>query len=84
MDVVEPAYERLIAFLEEQGSRATTDDGVWKFEYGDAFYNEALRLTTSTELTAEEIHQIGLNEVERIHNEMRSIMEMVDFEGDLK
>ncbi len=84
VDVVEPAYERLITFLEEQGSRATTDDGVWKFKYGDAFYNEALRLTTTTELTAEEIHQIGLNEVERIHNEMRSIMEMVEFEGDLK
>lgn len=84
VDVVKPAYERLITFLEDQGSRATTDDGVWKFEDGDAFYNEALRLTTTTELTAEEIHQIGLNEVERIHNEMRSIMKTVGFEGDLK
>ena len=84
VDVVKPAYERLITFLEDQGSRATTDDGVWKFEDGDAFYNEALRLTTTTELTAKEIHQIGLNEVERIHNEMRSIMKTVGFEGDLK
>lgn len=84
VDVVKPAYERLITFMEDQVSRATTDDGVWKFEDGDAFYNEALRLTTTTELTAEEIHQIGLNEVERIHNEMRSIMNTVGFEGDLK
>lgn len=79
VDLVKPAYERLISFLQEQGSRATTDDGVWKFEDGDAFYNEALHLTTTTELTAEEIHQIGLNEVERIHNEMRSIMKTVEF-----
>ena len=84
VDVVKTGYQRLNAFLEDQGSRATTDDGVWKFEDGDAFYNEALRLTTTTQLTAEEIHQIGLNEVERIHNEMRSIMKTVEFEGDLK
>ena len=84
VDLVKPAYERLIAFLQEQGSRATTDDGVWKFEDGDAFYNEALHLTTTTKLTAEEIHQIGLNEVKRIHNEMRSIMKTVEFEGDLQ
>jgi len=84
VNVVKPAYERLIAFLEDQKTRATTDDGVWKFEDGEAFYNEALRLTTTTELTADEIHQIGLNEVARIHDEMREIMETVGFEGDLK
>jgi uncharacterized protein (DUF885 family) len=84
VNVVKPAYERLIAFLEDQKTRATTDDGVWKFEDGEAFYNEALRLTTTTELTADEIHQIGLNEVARIHDEMREIMETVGFKGDLK
>ena len=84
VDIVKPAYEKLIAFLEDQETRATTDDGVWKFDDGDAFYSEALRLTTTTELTAEEIRQIGLNEVARIHDEMREIMKTVEFDGDLK
>jgi len=84
VNVVKPSYERLIAFLEDQETRATTDDGVWKFDDGEAFYNEALRLTTTTELTADEIHQIGLNEVARIHDEMRAIMKKVGFEGNLQ
>ena len=84
VDIVKPAYEKLIAFLEDQETRATTDDGVWKFDDGDAFYSEALRLTTTTELTAEKIHQIGLNELARIHDEMREIMKTVEFDGDLK
>ncbi len=84
LEVVKPAYERLIDFLEAQEKRATTDDGVWKFQDGDAFYDEALRLTTTTELSPEEIHQVGLSEVARIHEEMRGIMKKVGFEGDLK
>ena len=83
VDIVKPAHEKLIAFLEDQETRATTDDGVWKFDDGDAFFSEALRLTTTTELTVEEIHQIGLNELARIHDEMREIMKMVGFDGDL-
>ncbi len=81
---VKPAYERLIAFLKEQESRATTEAGVWKFDEGDAFYDESLRLTTTTELSADEIHEIGLSEVARIHDEMRGIMKTVGFEGDLQ
>lgn len=84
VEVVMPAYEELIAFLESQETRATTEDGVWKFEDGDAFYDETLRLTTTTELSSEEIHQIGLREVARIHDEMRGIIEKVGFEGDLR
>jgi len=78
-----PAYEKLITFLEGQESRATTDDGVWKWPEGGDFYDNALNRTTTTEMTAEEIHEIGLAEVERIHGEMRKIMETVNFEGDL-
>ena len=81
---VKPAYEKLISFLEEQQQRATTDDGVWKWPDGEAFYANALQRITTTDLTAEEIHQIGLDEVERIHNEMRQIMKQVNFEGDLQ
>lgn len=84
VEIVKPAYERLIDFLKEQESRATTEDGVWKFKDGEAFYNESLRQTTTTELSSEEIHQIGLREVARIHEEMRGIIETVGFEGDLQ
>lgn len=81
---VKPAYESLIAFLQDQQTRATTEDGAWKFPEGQAFYNNALERTTTTDLTAEEIHQIGLDEVARIHDEMRGIMKQVNFEGDLQ
>jgi uncharacterized protein (DUF885 family) len=84
LDTVKPAYEKLIIFLEDQHQRANDDAGVWKFEDGVAFYNEKLRLTTTTELTATEIHEIGLSEVDRIHGEMRAIMKQVEFKGDLQ
>ncbi|MEM1113086.1 MAG: DUF885 domain-containing protein [Pseudomonadota bacterium] len=83
VEVVKPAYERLIAALETQLALASDDDGVWKFPDGDAFYAQRLRWYTTTELSADEIHRIGLAEVERIHNEMREIMAEVGFGGDL-
>ena len=81
---VQPAYEKLITFLREQEQRATADDGVWKWPDGEAYYANALRRTTTTDLTADQIHQIGLSEVARIHNEMRAIMKQVGLEGDLQ
>ncbi|RUO63662.1 DUF885 domain-containing protein [Pseudidiomarina insulisalsae] len=80
---VKPAYENLISVVKEIETQATTKDGAWKFPEGEAFYNNALQRTTTTDLTAEEIHQIGLDEVARIHDEMRGIMEEVGFEGTL-
>lgn len=81
---VKPAFEKLIALLEEQQQRATTEDGAWKFPKGDKFYNNALKRTTTTNMTAEQIHELGLKEVERIHNEMRDIMKQVKYEGTLQ
>jgi uncharacterized protein (DUF885 family) len=81
--VVEPAYLRLINELERQAAIAPVHDGVWKFENGDAFYAERLSWFTTTNLSADEIHSIGLVEVERIHNEMKVIMARVNFEGPL-
>lgn len=81
---LKPGYEQLIAYLTELEKKADTKDGAWKFPDGEAFFNNALKRTTTTKLTADEIHQIGLNEVARIHDEMREIMKQVNFEGDLK
>ena len=80
---VKPAYGKLIAFLEDQSKRANDDAGVWKFPDGAEFYKMALRHTTTTNLTADEIHQLGLKEVARIHGEMEKIREKVGFKGDL-
>ncbi|WP_100923992.1 DUF885 domain-containing protein [Tenacibaculum sp. SZ-18] len=77
-------YTTLINTLEEQEKVASTDDGAWKFANGEAFYNNALQRTTTTNLTAEEIHKIGLAEVERIHGDMKEIMNKVDFKGSLQ
>lgn len=81
---VKPAYSSLINYLQTLAQKAGTVDGVWRFKDGDAFYNAALQSTTTTKLTAEQIHQIGLDDVARIHNEMRTIMQQTGFTGDLK
>jgi uncharacterized protein (DUF885 family) len=81
---VGPAFENLIDYLQELEKSTTTDDGAWKFPDGEAYYNAALRQTTTTNLSADEIHNIGLQEVERIQGEMRSIMKQVGFKGTLK
>ena len=83
IDVVQPAYQRLIAELDIQAAIAPEADGVWKFDNGDAFYAERLRWFTTTELSANEIHSIGLREVARVQGEMKAIMAQVGFEGSL-
>ena len=81
---VKPAYEMMIAKLEDQQQRATTDHGAWKFPRGEAYYNNRLKRITTTDLNANEIHQIGLAEVGRIHGEMEKIKEQVGFQGSLQ
>jgi uncharacterized protein (DUF885 family) len=81
---VKPAYDDLIAALEDQQQRATTDHGAWKFPKGNRFYERALKRTTTLDLSANAIHEIGLSEVARIHGEMEKIKEEVGFEGNLQ
>lgn len=84
LDSLKPAYENLIEFVANQEKRANTENGAWKFPHGDMFYENALKRTTTTNMTAEEIHQLGLNEVARIHREMKIIKEKVGFTGSLQ
>lgn len=79
-----PAYQRLLAEMKRQQAFAPTDDGVWRLPNGDKYYDALLRSYTTTDLTADEIHAIGLREVERIHGEMQAIMAKVGFEGTLR
>ena len=83
LNSVRPAYGSLIMLLEEQRKRATDEDGAWKFPNGEDFYNIALNRTTTTNMTADEIHELGLREVDRIHSEMKKIKNQVGFKGNL-
>jgi len=70
---VYPAWRKAIALLEPLRDRATDDAGIWRFKGGAEDYAYALRRYTTTNLTAEQIHQIGLQQVERIETQMDAI-----------
>ena len=71
---VYPAYAHLIQGCESLEAVSTPDDGVWKFPDGDAFYESCLRNHTTTDLPADSIHSIGVHEVARIQDEMRTLL----------
>jgi uncharacterized protein (DUF885 family) len=79
-----PGYEGLIAMFEAHQAMTNDQDGAWKLPNGADYYNTRLNYYTTTELSADEIHDIGLAEVARIQDEMRGIMKQVGFEADLK
>ncbi|MFN4000316.1 DUF885 domain-containing protein [Algoriphagus sp.] len=80
-----PAYEELITWLEsELPNLEEKPTGLSRHEMGNALYAHKLKSSTTTSLTADEIHQIGLNEVKRIQQEMLAIKDQVGFKGDLK
>ncbi len=83
-EVTAPAYEKLIAELEVQQAKAPEGDGVWRLPKGDAYYAQLLNYYTTTNLSAEEIHQLGLDNVKRIHSEMEVIKDKVGFKGSLQ
>ncbi len=78
-EYVVPAYGHLVSYLENLLDQAESNDGVWRMPDGDAFYRWVLRGHTTTELGPTEIHQLGLDEVERIENEMDRILCAEDY-----
>ncbi len=79
-----PAYRRLRTEMERQMAAAPTDDGVWRLPDGANYYRALLASYTTTDMTASQIHDLGLSEVKRIHGEMRAIMAKVGFKGTLQ
>ncbi|RZK13279.1 MAG: DUF885 domain-containing protein, partial [Hymenobacter sp.] len=71
---VYPAYQGLITYFTALRPRSTTDAGVWKFPDGAAYYAYCLRQNTTTNLSAQELHALGLREVARIAAEMQAIL----------
>lgn len=79
-----PAYDRVIAYLEgDRANVAEAAHGASSLPDGANFYVTALSLMTTTDMTAEAIHELGLSEVARIHAEMEAIKETVGFQGTL-
>ncbi|MBO6765328.1 DUF885 family protein [Maricaulis sp.] len=79
------AYRRLIDMFERHAEMTDTRDGAWKLPRGQAYYESQLAsFTTLPDLSPQEVHDIGLAEIDRIHGEMRAIMDQVGFEGSLQ
>jgi uncharacterized protein (DUF885 family) len=82
---VGPAFEKLTAFLEGPYLKASPERiGLGRLPGGEEAYAFLIERYTTTDLTAEEIHQIGLKEVARIRGEMEKIKDRVEFEGTLE
>ncbi|MDB0041664.1 DUF885 domain-containing protein [Gammaproteobacteria bacterium] len=70
---VKSGFESILGFFESNYEYANMNHGVWSLPNGDAFYEARLRSYTTTDYSAEEIHQIGLSEVDRIGARMKEI-----------
>lgn len=80
-----PAYKNLHDYIKDDYMQHARDSfGLSEQPNGEAWYNYQLKTYTTTDLTAEEIHQFGLDEVARIRAEMEQVMAQVGFEGTLE
>jgi uncharacterized protein (DUF885 family) len=76
--------DALMAELLYQQARMQDSLGVWSLPDGEAYYRNRIRHHTTLDVSAEEIHRAGLEDVARIHGEMRAIMDEVGFDGSLQ
>nr|MDJ0941371.1 DUF885 domain-containing protein [Woeseiaceae bacterium] len=84
MDGLQPAYDRLIAWFQDDMANAAEDaQGVDALPNGRAYYDRRLASFTTTALTADEIYRIGMAEVARLRGEMEAVKREVGFEGEL-
>jgi uncharacterized protein (DUF885 family) len=83
-DVV-PGFRRFKEFFVSEYLPASLEQvGIWQLPDGEEMYRFAVRLHTTTPMTPEEIHEIGLSEVRRIHGEMQSIVDTLGYKGSLE
>ena len=80
-----PAYDALIAWIDQDiANSPEVATGVGSLPDGEAYYDERLAASTTTSMTADEVHELGLAEVERIRGEMETIKNQVGFDGTLE
>ncbi len=80
---VKPGFKLLLGFMMETLMMANPNDGVWSLPNGDEFYALRLKAQTTTDYTAEEIHNIGLSEVDRISKRMQTILSELKYGENL-
>ena len=74
-----PAYAKLAAYFDTLLTKATRNDGVWALPDGDRYYQYQIELNTTTTMTADQIHALGLSEVARISSEMGRILDSAGY-----
>lgn len=79
---VYPTYQMLIEYFTELKNKTNSDDGLWSMPQGADVYNLRLRFMTTTDYSADKIHNIGLGEVTRIQTEILSILDTEGFDID--
>ena len=72
--VVYPAYQKITAVVENLLPKARAESGIWAQPNGDKYYQDAINELGDSDLTAEQIHQLGLSEVKRINTQMDTIL----------
>lgn len=80
---VKPAYEALDAAVTKLEAQAGTDDGAWKLPDGAAYYQFAVATETTTSMSPDQVHDLGLKHVALLQADMRGIMAKVGFKGSL-
>lgn len=79
-----PTYQSMYDFLKNEYLPAGREtSGIAALPNGEAYYQHQIKLYTTTNMTAAEIHQLGLDEVARISSEMEKIKEEIGYKGDL-
>ena len=76
---IAPALERQIGELEAQRSIATNDAGIAARPHGEEFYRWALKASTTTTMSPDEIHELGQSEVKRLHAQMDAILKEIGY-----
>ncbi|WP_187335536.1 DUF885 domain-containing protein [Novosphingopyxis iocasae] len=77
-------YDVLLSALDAIEPQAKGNDGAWSLPNGEAYYDARLNFYTTTDLTADQIHQIGLNQVAAIRAEMEAVKQEIGYEGTLE
>ena len=84
-DRIIPEFKKLHDFMQNEYQVAGREtSGIWDIPNGEEYYKFQIKKYTTTNMTADEIHQLGLKEVERISSEMEKVKQQVGFNGDLK
>jgi len=77
-----PAYQSLVEYFQHLQDVATNDAGVWKSPDGEAYYAYMLAHHTSTDMTADQIHELGMQALDEIHAEMRLLFDQLGYPAD--